>query len=68
MFFNVLVACAFTDVICEITFSDSKSTRRQNMSDGRHDDDMKWVRNILYGLRKERLTMEQSRRESKHLL
>ena len=68
MLFNVLVPCAFTDVICEITFSHSKSTKRQNSSDGRHDDDMRWMHNILTDLRKERYDEEQNRRTKKGLL
>ena len=58
---------AFTDCICEIAFSHSKSTQRLNMRDTRHDDGMKWVHNVLYRLRKERRVMEEIRRTSKGL-
>lgn len=64
---DVVDSLAITDVICEITFSHSKSTLRQNMSDTRHDNDLQWVRNVLYEMRKNRREMEDKRRASKGL-
>jgi hypothetical protein len=67
LLFNVVDPLAITDCICELAFSHSKSTIRINMSDSRHDDDMKWVHNVLYTMRKERRQCEEKRRHEKGL-
>ena len=64
---NVVDPLAITDCVCELAFSHSKSTVRINMSDTRHDDDMKWVHNVLYPMRKQRRQSEEQRRREKGL-
>ena len=65
---DIVDSLAFTDVICEITFSHSKSTLRHNMSDPRHDNDLQWVHNVLYKMRKVRRENEDKRRSDKGLV
>ena len=67
LLFDVVDALAFSDCICEIAFSHSKSTMRVNMSDTRHDNGMKWVHNVLYRLRKSRREKLEKMRTSKGL-